>query len=287
MKIMVLGAGGMLGHRLWHRLSQKHKLIGTCRNSIPWLEERISESRDIISGVNAFNIDTIADALDKQKPELLINCIGVIKQLPEGDDPVITIAINSLLPHQLAALCKQRGIRLLHISTDCVFSGDKGGYLESDLPDAVDLYGQSKALGEIKSADSLTIRISIIGHELKNKLSLLEWFLAQSESVNGFSGVLYNGLTTTELSNVIENYVIPRPEINGLYQVASSAVNKNDLLHIIRDIYGNNVDILACANPVNDKTIIGDRFAKLTGYRVPDWRQMIIEMHEDFLESAR
>jgi dTDP-4-dehydrorhamnose reductase len=285
MRILVLGAGGMLGHRLWCNMSHGHDVVGTCRNPIPWLEKRANNTRKLISGVTTDDLFGLQRVLDSVDADIVVNCIGVIKQLPAGQDPVTTIATNSLFPHQLAVMCAERKLRLLHISTDCVFSGARGAYLETDLPDATDLYGRSKALGELDVKGALTLRTSIIGHELKNRLSLLEWFLSQKGTVTGYSAVLYNGLTTTELCRVIEKYVLGNPQLEGLYQVSSAAISKLDLLRIIREVYNTDVDITAVDQPVNDKTLVAGRFSTATGYLAPEWQQMIVEMRKDYLRS--
>ena len=215
MKILILGISGMLGHKAFEILSQndKYEVLGTVRSKND-IDEYFSESnnvRNIFSGIDARNLNSVLDLIDNLRPDLILNCIGLIKQVKEFQNELLSIEINSLFPHKLANHIKGSKIRLIHISTDCVFSGDKGNYLEKDNSDAKDLYGKTKYLGELVNySNCITIRTSIIGPELKTKKSLLEWFLSQKDTVNGYVNAIYTGFPTNELINIIENYIFLR-----------------------------------------------------------------------------
>tara|TARA_B100001564_G_C20631007_1_gene667163 strand:- start:659 stop:1543 length:885 start_codon:yes stop_codon:yes gene_type:complete len=283
LKILILGISGMLGHKAFELLSlnDKYETFGTLRNdndiSIYFSESK--NRRNIISGIDALNPNSVLELLDDLNPDLIINCIGIIKQLKESKNPLLSIEINSLFPHRLASHVEGSKTRLIHISTDCVFSGEKGNYTETDNSDAKDLYGKTKFLGELLSyKNSITIRTSIIGPELKGKLSLLEWFLAQKETINGYTKAIYSGFPTIELINIIENYIIPNPQFYGLYNASSLPISKYDLLKIISKVYKKEINI----NPFNefrtDKSLNCNKFIKDFKFEQKPWPQMILEM---------
>jgi dTDP-4-dehydrorhamnose reductase len=210
----------------------------------------------------------------------VINCVGLVKQLADANDPLQAVPINTLLPHRLAALCKATGARLVHISTDCVFSGEKGGYRESDFPDAYDLYGRSKLLGEVDYPHAITLRTSIIGRELSGHRSLVGWFLAQQGTVQGFTGAIFSGLPTMELARVINEYVLPRPDLHGLYHVATQPINKYDLLKLVAKTYGKDTEIVPSDRLTIDRSLNADRFREATGYVAPEWSVLVQNMHD-------
>jgi len=205
--------------------------------------------------------------------------VGLVKQLAEADDPLTAIPINSLLPHRLARLSQVCSARFIHISTDCVFSGSKGMYVESDVPDALDLYGRSKLLGEVDYPNSVTLRTSIIGHELAGARSLVGWFLAQTGTIKGFNRAFFSGLPTVELARVIRDFVIPNSNIRGLYHVAAGRINKYDLLKLIASVYEKSIDIAPDDKLVIDRSLNGERFREATGYVAPEWQALIKTMH--------
>jgi len=209
----------------------------------------------------------------------VVNCVGLIKQLADAENPLLEIPINAVLPHRLARLCEFSGARLVHISTDCVYSGKKGRYTEADLPDANDVYGQSKALGEVIYPHTITLRTSIIGHELQGNQSLLNWFLSQEGSCNGFRRAIFSGLPTVEFAQVIRDVVIPHAELSGLYHIAAQPINKYDLLKLIAEVYGKSIDIVPDDNLVIDRSLNADRFRLATGYTAPEWSDLIKLMY--------
>ena len=280
----------MLGHTLFCELSlvDNVNLIGTIRgrhveSSI--LPKRIANK--IKSGIDAANYNLIADLFQLYRPTLVINCIGLVKQLPAANDPLQAIAINALFPHQLAKLCHECGARLIHISTDCVFDGQAGNYQESDLPNATDLYGRTKFLGEVDYPHCITLRTSIIGHELGSQHGLVEWFLAQDSPVKGFTKAIFSGLPTIELARVIAEYVIPNENLSGLYHVSAEPISKYDLLNLIAKQYGRDIEIIPDGNMICDRSLNSELFRNLTGYYPPDWSELIRIMHTDWLSHVQ
>lgn len=280
MRILVLGITGMLGSTAFRQLSRRgdRAVFGIAR-----YEEARAYFPDIaadriVAGIDVVNWDELAQATARIRPDVVINAIGVIKQIDAALDPLTAMPINADLPHRLATLSADLGALLIHISTDCVFSGRAGGYREVDQPDAEDLYGRSKFLGEVDHPHALTLRTSIIGPELATRHGLLEWFLSQRESVLGYAGAVFSGVTSVELTRVIADYVIPNSNLRGLFHVAAAPIAKFDLLQLIRAQYGNLIDIERVAVPIIDRSLNGDRFREATGYVAPDWADMIRQM---------
>jgi dTDP-4-dehydrorhamnose reductase len=282
MKILILGGSGMLGHRLWLNLSQVHETWVTVRgdgSQLPDIPE--FPKRHIRPHVDALIFDEVNRALAAIQPNLVINCIGLIKQDPLVNDPLSSIKINALLPHQVSLICRTAGIRMIHISTDCVFSGKKGQYVENDPSDAEDLYGRTKFLGEVAYPHTITLRTSIIGREIKGGLGLIEWFLAQRETIKGYRRAIYTGFTTDELFRVILNYVIPRTDLKGVCHVSSNPISKYDLLLLVKEAFGRNVTILPDDGFISDRSLDSTQFRQLTGYKPPTWPEMIDELRKN------
>lgn len=286
MKIIVLGGEGMLGHKVFQTLSTRYP--GTKCTIFGSLDDHsyrvipLFTFKNTIEKVNAMDSPTLRQILEKEKPDFVINCIGIVKQRDEGKMAVPSIIINSLLPHLLADWSVTWGGRLIHFSTDCVFSGKKGNYSEDDPADAEDLYGKSKFLGEAASQNTLTLRTSIIGRELSQFKSLLEWFLAQKgKKVKGFKKVIYSGVTTNHMAKLVGDLIDNHPSISGLFQVTAPAINKYDLLCRLRDAYKLDVEIVADDSEVSDRSMAGGRFLKMTGYKEPTWDDLIRQLSED------
>ena len=206
--------------------------------------------------------------------------MGIIKQLSSSYDPLVSIPINSLLPHRLAKLCISKNIRLIHLSTDCVFSGSHGGYIEGDFPDANDLYGRSKYLGEVDYPGCVTLRTSIIGHELHSTNSLIDWFLSQSTAVKGYTNAIFSGLPTNEMAMVIRDYVIPNTNLSGLYHVSVDPISKYDLLELVRDTYGKKIEIVPDDIVRIDRSLNSKKFSEVTGFKPKPWPLLVKEMYE-------
>ncbi|MCC8467248.1 MAG: SDR family oxidoreductase, partial [Rickettsia endosymbiont of Eriopis connexa] len=239
MKILILGVTGMLGNSMFRFLSQDSKfdVYATARNNSARSYFSKDLSDKLITNVDVENHDSLVEVFNKTKPDAVINCIGLVKQLADANDPLKALPINSLLPHRLANLCKLANSRLIHISTDCVFSGKKGNYKESDFSDCYDLYGRSKFLGEVDYPHAITLRTSIIGHELAGNRSLINWFLSAEGQVKGFEKAIYSGFPTVELARIIRDFVLPNKELHGIYHVASKPINKLELLKLVAEIY--------------------------------------------------
>jgi dTDP-4-dehydrorhamnose reductase len=281
-RVLVLGASGMLGNAVFRLFAQSPSFLtmGSLRstNLLRYLAKDLHDR--VICGVDVENLDSLTGLFAKSRPDVVINCIGLVKQLAAADDPLVVIPVNALLPHRLARLCEVAGARLVHISTDCVFSGVKGMYTEADVSDAKDLYGRSKYIGEVDYPHAITLRTSIIGHELSGSQSLVNWFLAQQEAVRGFRRTIFSGLPTVELALVIRDYVIPRPELHGLYHVSAKAINKYELLRLVANAYGKSVEIHPDDQLVIDRSLDSTLFCQATDYHPKEWSELIQLMHD-------
>lgn len=283
MNILVLGATGMLGHKLIQILSENHEVFGTIRGTVTdYPYSSIIPSEKIIGSVSGTDIASIRRAIDEVKPDVVVNCIGIVKQLPEAQNPVLSITVNSLLPHQIAAYCKEKNCRFIHYSTDCVFTGEKGYYTEDDLEDAVDLYGRSKCLGEVGPDEGLTLRTSLIGRQLHGNYSLVEWFLSnQGGEVNGYTKAIFSGLTTNAHAHVLNEIITQHPTLSGLYHLAAEPINKYELLKMIRDEFDLDITIHQVDGEISNRSLDGSKLKKETGIRIPDWKTMIHEIAVD------
>ena len=281
-KILVLGVTGMLGNAVFRVFSEDTacEVWGTLRSAAA-LRHFPERSRNrLMTGVDVLDHDAMVSVLTKVRPDVVINCIGLIKQLSNAKDPLLALPINSMLPHRLANLCSLGQSRLVHFSTDCVFSGRDGGYSELDTSDAEDLYGKSKYIGEVQSQPhAITLRTSIIGHELNSSYALVDWFLARQGSVKGFAKAIFSGLPTVELARVVKDYVLPHPQLSGVYHVAAQPISKLDLLRLVAEIYQKEIEIRPDESLVIDRSLDASRFSEATGYRAPPWRELIKKMH--------
>ncbi|MFO2464114.1 SDR family oxidoreductase [Pseudomonas sp. 15FMM2] len=283
MKVLILGVTGMLGSAVFKRLDRdsRYDTSGTMRSAAGMKYFAAEQQTRLISNVDVLNADELTELFVKVKPEVVINCVGLIKQFSSAKDPLATLPINSLLPHRLLKLCELTGARLIQISTDCVFSGIKGNYLESDVSDAEDLYGKSKYIGEVtESRYAITLRTSIIGRELNSANSLLDWFLAQQGAVKGYSKAIFSGLPTDELANVISDYVIPRSDIYGLYHVSADPIDKFSLLEMVAKEYEKNITLTADPSFVIDRSLDSTRFRSEVGYNPPSWHALVANMRK-------
>lgn len=288
--ILILGATGMLGHTLVHDFSRRDQftVYATARNLNRLSQWFTSEQLyRIHSPVDADDFASVTRVLAEVRPEVVINCIGVIKQLNAARDPLACIAINALFPHRLAKECERIGARMIHISSDCVFTGKKGRYIESDFPDGDDLYGRTKLLGEVDYPLAVTLRTSIIGHELNSHVSLIDWFLAQTERVKGFTRAIYSGFPTVEMARIIAEVVIPRPELHGLYHVSSAPISKYDLLCLVQEHYAKTIEIEPYDGFFCDRSLDSSRFRAATGYVPPTWEEMVARMYVGWMSDVK
>jgi dTDP-4-dehydrorhamnose reductase len=282
MRILVVGVTGMLGNAVFKIFGADtaHETWGTLRSSAALRHFPERSRARLLTGVDVLDQDALVSVLARVRPDVVINCVGLIKQLADAKDPLTALPINAMLPHRLARLCELVGARLIHVSTDCVFSGRKGSYLESDLSDAEDLYGKSKFIGELHDLPhAITLRTSIIGHELGSSYALVDWFLAQQGSVKGFSRAIFSGLPTVELARVMKDFVVPRPQLSGLYHVAAEPISKLDLLQLVAAQYGKQIEIRPDDGLVIDRSLDGSRFHEATEYVAPEWPVLIGNMH--------
>lgn len=280
MKLMILGGTGMLGHKLYQ--STRHDAWVTIRGEAYSVAPFGFYCADrVLGGISADDLDSVRQAIDFVRPDVVVNCIGVIKQHPAANDPGACVAINALLPHRLATLCAKRNARLIHISTDCVFSGKRERNTEADLTDAEDLYGRTKALGETIAPNAITLRTSIIGRELTTGYGLVDWFLANADQpLTGYAEARFSGFTTGEFAKIVD-LVVDRPDLQGLYQVASDPIDKHHLLTLLRNAYGLNTTITPKGEPRIDRALDGTKFCEATGYTAPSWTDMIRAMVAD------
>lgn len=283
MRILILGAGGMLGHKLCLSYRERYETWATVRSTPSlYMPYNLIQPERLLGGVDAFNIDSVIRVLGTVQPDVVINCIGIIKQLPNAKNPLVSLTINSLFPHRLANLCRATAARLIHISTDCVFSGRKGMYTEEDLSDAEDLYGRTKFLGEVTGAGSLTLRTSIIGRELRTTSSLIEWFLSnKGNRVRGYSNAIYSGFTTLALAQMMANVIEDYPQLSGLYHLSSEPINKYDLLTLIADTLALPIEIEPNPDIQIDRSLNSDRFWSEVDFTPPSWSSMIQAMADD------
>lgn len=283
MRLLVLGGTGMLGHKLWQEAEGRLDAWATVRGGI--LEgpaAAVLDPERTLTGVRADDIGGVASTIDECEADVVVNCIGIVKQADAATDPVTAIRVNSLFPHEVAALCRERGKRFIHISTDCVFSGSRGAYSEGDSPDAADLYGRSKLLGEAAGPGSLTIRTSIIGRELESSLGLVEWFLGEAgKTVRGFTKAIFSGFTTQALAQVLIEVIGEHQDLEGLWHVSAEPIDKNSLLEMLRDAYRVEVDVVPDDSVVVDRSLDSGRFRSETGWKPSGWQEMIDAMAAD------
>ena len=284
MKILIIGATGMLGYSLFKNLSDAANLdvFGTVRN-IKGKEQFFTDCEEkIFQGVDVCDLATLESVIKEVTPDVVINCIGLIKQHSISKQHVDAVAINSLLPHKLASLCDSQDCKLIHFSTDCIFDGKKGSYTEDDIPDALDLYGRSKCLGEVDYAPHLTIRTSIIGHELDSAVSLVDWFLSQEHTTKGFSKAIFSGLPTCVIARLLIEKILPVHELSGLYQLSVDPVDKFTLLNLIADVYNKKIEILESTELKIDRSLNSERLRNVLSLEIPSWKTLISEMHDDY-----
>jgi len=282
-RIVVLGANGMLGNAILRFFENKsdYEVYGTVRNwsSVRELQNLAIKAR-IESGVDVESLDSLTKMFVNIQPDIVINCIGIVKQLAEGNDPMIAVPINALLPHRLARLAQLTNARLIHFSTDCVFSGSRGNYVENDMPDAYDLYGRSKLLGEVDYPNAITLRTSIIGHELIGNRSLIDWFLSQTGEVQGYKNAIFSGLPTVEIARIIHEHVIPNKDLHGIYHVSAEPINKYNLLSLVSKEYSKDIVIRQNNDFVIDRSLNSNRFRSLTNFYPEPWTELIRRMHK-------
>jgi dTDP-4-dehydrorhamnose reductase len=282
LKVLVLGSSGLIGSTTLRVLSERSdwQVYGSIRSdSIRPFLPKISADK-LISNLDVDNLSSIIQTISEIRPDVVINCIGATKHKKEGNSPINAIELNSLLPHRLAQVCALAGVRFIHISTDCVFSGKDGFYSESAFADADDVYGRSKALGEVTYGGALTLRTSTIGHELQSNYGLLNWFLSQKSSCKGFNKAIFSGLPTVVFAQVIRDVVIENTQLTGLYHVAAQPINKYDLLKMIANVYKKEINIEADDSLIINRSLDASLFNQATGYNPHTWQSLIETMYQ-------
>lgn len=283
MKVLILGGSGMLGHKLWQVCATQFNTYTTFRYSGKvFFDQGLFDPSKAEGNVSVHDFDSVVRAIARVQPEVVVNCIGIVKQDAAANDPIISISVNALFPHRLAQLCRAAGSRLIHISTDCVFSGRDGNYKESDVPDADDLYGRTKLLGELGGNNCLTLRTSMIGRELAGSHGLIEWFLSQKgKTIRGYKRAVFSGFTTNALAEIIARIITEHTDLSGVWHVASEPINKFDLLSLVKQIYKLDVQIEPDELFECDRSLNADRFGQATGFTSPAWPQMIKQLYQD------
>lgn len=279
-RVLVVGGSGMLGHRAWLEIRKRFDTWATVRRreGLPV----IFSDPHVISNVDATRIDALERVVESVRPTVVLNCVGVVKQLSSAKDPVIAIATNALLPHQLAGVCRSAGARFIHVSTDCVFSGRKGMYTEDDRPDADDLYGRTKLLGEVTTPGALTIRTSMIGRELRGTSGFLEWLLSHRHGrVDGYRRAIFSGLTTQALASLIADVIERHSTLTGLYHVAADPINKYDLVTRLNEKYSAGITVDVSDKVQIDRSLDSSRFREVTQIHSPTWNEMIEALVRD------
>jgi dTDP-4-dehydrorhamnose reductase len=280
MRILVLGASGMLGSAAFRGLADTPGIeaFATARGEGVRRHFAAPLQANLITGIDVLDTDALLGVLARIRPDVVLNCVGVVKQLGAAKDPLVALPLNALLPHRLARTTALAGARLVHISTDCVFRGTIGNYTEAMTPDAEDLYGRSKLLGEVDYPHAITLRTSIIGRELGTSNGLVEWFLGASGPVRGFTRAIFSGLPTGELVRVIVRHVLPHPELSGVWHVGAAPISKHDLLLLLREVYARTTEIEPDPALVLDRSLDSSRFRAATGYMPPAWPVLIEAM---------
>jgi len=280
-RILIFGGSGMLGHQLWQclsvRLPETFVVIRQSRQAYKEFK-LFKNSERVFDNIDAMDFSTIQSVLSKIRPDFVLNCVGITKRREAATDPAVSITLNSLFPHKLAKWGQDNNAKVVSFSTDCVFDGKTGNYTEESLTSAEDIYGKTKALGEVKTGNALTLRSSFIGPELSHGSELLEWFLAQTGTVKGFKNAVYSGLTTLELCRIVEKIIFDYPAAKGLYNVSSDPITKFDLLTLIKKKMGLSIEIIPEDNFYCNRSLDSSRFRKEFNYTPPSWEKMVDEL---------
>ena len=271
----------MLGHQLMRQWGPRHEVHATLRKPLEAYTSYGLFGARCFGGIDVRSMDQIRTCAKGSQAQVIVNAVGLVKQRPSTQDCIENLEVNALFPQRLAYMASEFSARLIHFSTDCVFSGSKGNYTEADLPDAEDLYGQSKLLGETHQAHTLTLRTSIIGRELSRKASLVEWFLAQRDTVQGYTRAIYTGFTTLEMARIVERLITDHQQASGVWHVSSERITKYDLLCLVRKHFKLDTEIVPGDSFVCDRSLRSDRFRATLGYTPPSWDKMIQELAED------
>jgi dTDP-4-dehydrorhamnose reductase len=282
MRVLVVGATGTLGHRLCLEWAERFECFATVRASVAEPVAQLLAPVALIEGVSAEQPETLRSALEQARPDVVVNCVGAVKQAEAGQQAMPAIRINSLFPHELAAACGEVSARMVHVSTDCVFSGERGNYNEDDVPDATDIYGRSKLLGEVSGEGLLTLRTSLIGRELTGALGLLEWLISnRGGSVRGFSRAIFSGFTTQALAAELAFLIETHPELDGIWHLAAEPIDKLNLLTKLNDALNLEIEIVPDSDVAIDRSLDSSRLCRATGRQPRRWDEMVDELAAD------
>lgn len=285
MKILIFGANGMIGHQMWYKLNKEFpgSVYGTVRKDAAYYDQfKIFNTQFLIPNLDVTNTAQVLKVLDQVNPDVVLNCVGITLRKPEIKDPELCQNVNSLFPQRLGRWAAQHQKRLIHFSTDCVFAGGDGMYTELSIPDAQDVYGKTKFLGEVLGSHSLTLRCPIIGREIEGKTELIEWFLQQrNKTIKGYSKAIYSGITSAEMARQIILIIRKYPNLTGLYQISSEPISKYDLLNLLNQISSLKVTINKDESYSTNKSLNSKKYRQLTGYNPPSWTSMLSEMMEE------
>jgi len=281
MRVIILGTSGLIGHKLLQELSTDLEVFGTLHYSKKHYGDiSLFSGPNIIENIDASNFELLKGVLLAINPDVILNCIGITKRKINTNNIIETLNINSVFPHKLADWAKINQKRVLHFSTDCVFDGRVGNYTEVSITTAEDIYGKSKALGEINYNHCLTIRSSFIGQELFDKTELLDWFLTQNgKQIKGFKNTLYSGVSTIFMANVVKKIIMNFPNLSGLYQLApDKPISKYDLLLIAKETFNIDVEIIPDYENVHRPTLDASKLKRKINLTVPSWETMMREL---------
>jgi len=287
-KILILGANGMIGHCVFQHLRRRHDVRGTLRQGFTdYRNISFLNAKTAVPNTDITNQKRLTTTIGEYQPDVVVNATGIVKQLSEHYSKANIIEVNALAPHRLAEACASSNARLIQFSTDCVFSGKKGTYSEEDLGDAEDIYGLTKYLGEVSSLHCVTLRTSSIGLEIGHGHGLVEWFLRQKGRVKGFTQAIYSGVTTMELARVVEFIIVHHRSMNGLWQVSSEPISKYQLLTSLSAKLGRtDIEIEPDDSFVCDRSLQSQRFKDYTGYRIPNWQSMLKDLADRIVGRA-
>ena len=287
MKILILGGNGMIGHKMYQTISKIHKDTWvTLRKSLTsYSYSEIYNPEKVIDNIDLINFQTISNQLNKINPDIVVNACGITIRRGIETLKSNSIILNSALPHFLNEWVTSNNKRLIHFSTDCVFTGAKGDYIDNDNKDAYDLYGSTKSMGEvIDSKYAITLRGSMIGSELENKTELFEWFLKQkNKKIKGFNKVIYSGITTTKMAEIVLKLIDQFPNLSGVYNISSKPISKFELLKLWNNLFDINANIEIDNSYTSNKNLISDNFYRTISMEQPDWVELSSQLNIDNL----
>lgn len=286
MRVLILGVSGLIGHKLFQELTSSFEVFGTLHKiKQQYGDIQLFSGDNVIGGVDVKKFEILTGVFAAINPDVILNCVGITKRKININYPLEVLMVNSVFPHQLANWAKENQKRVIHFSTDCVFDGKIGNYTESSLTTAEDIYGRTKALGEITYNHTLTIRSSFIGQELFDRTELLDWFLSQDGKViKGFKNTFYSGVSTIFMAKVIKEIILNFPDLFGLYQLApGNPISKFELLSIAKESFNINVDIIADELHVHHPTLDSSKLKTEIDLTVPSWKEMMDELASEKL----